>query len=71
MKILLNSYCKVLTVIFFITSFAWSENVLSQEWRDSFHRYSYARKIIAPDGFILKSAPSVNASTLSSLFCLV
>lgn len=55
---------KLLTVIFFIISFVWSTNVFSQEWLDSFHRYSSPQKIIAPYGFILKTAPSINANTI-------
>ncbi len=55
---------KLLTVIFFIISFVWSTNVFSQEWLDSFHRYSSPQKIIAPYGFILKTTPSINANTI-------
>lgn len=63
MNILLKSY-KLLTITFFISSFVWSENVFSQEWQYSFHRYSSPQKIIAPYGFILKRDPSLNARTI-------
>ncbi|MDM8564797.1 hypothetical protein QUF74_04010 [Candidatus Halobeggiatoa sp. HSG11] len=60
----LPSYSKVLATIFFATCFIWSNNVLSQDWRDLFHKYHSTKEIIAPNGFILKSSHSVDSKTI-------
>ncbi|RKZ36374.1 MAG: hypothetical protein DRQ49_10165 [Gammaproteobacteria bacterium] len=37
------------------------------EWRDSFYKYSSTQKMTAPDGFVVKSAPYLQAKTLKEI----
>jgi len=60
----LLSYSKILTMAFFFTSFIYTNNALSQDWRDSFHKYPSTKEIIAPNGFILKSSHSIDSKTI-------
>jgi len=63
MKTLLFRY-KILAILFFAICFIWSNTVQSHDWKASFHKYRSVQKIIAPNGFLLKSNPSLSSRTI-------